>query len=450
MARDYLEDISSQSEEPIRRRSASPFSIRTGERTIRNIAAPHRRGAGSEQNHARQFTGPGSGTERRGGQSKQVRIWIWVAASLAFFVLAVVILLSFRNTTVTVIPVSRTVTFDKTSFFTAYPEGLTAGALSYSVTAFDFEDSAAVPSNGTEKVSERASGTITVYNEYSNSSVKLLKNSRFATPDGLVFRTPEAVVIPGKQGTSPGSISITVFADEAGEAYNVESVSRFTLPGLKSSPDMYTRVYARSLSPMSGGFVGVRPAVPAGALQTARAEVRGRLESKARDSARALASSTATVFPDLMRITYTSLTPTAEAGNGVRIHERAHVEIPVFSSALFAATVARMAGADTESATILSADGDGLAAALYGATSTNVLGKDPIEFTLSGKAQLISNVDADALANALAGRDQAAFQTIIKGFPSIQEARARIEPFWKGAFPQNVSDIHVEVSVPAK
>ena len=63
---------------------------------------------------------------------------------------------------------------------------------------------------------------------------------------------------------------------------------------------------------------------------------------------------------------------------------------------------------------------------------------------LTGNAVLVWNVDAAALSISLAGREQGAFQGIINGFASIQEARARIEPFWKGTFPASTSDIKVD------
>ncbi len=371
---------------------------------------------------------------------------MWIGAGAAVLVVGVIALIALRSTMITVTPSSHTVVFDTISRFTAYPESQAAdGALSYTIAVSDLEDSAVVPSNGTENVSERASGTVTVYNEYSAAPVRLLKNTRFATPDGLIFRAPATVVIPGKKGTTPGSVMITIIADQPGDTYNVGPVSRFTLPGLKSSPE-YARVYARSTEAMTGGFEGTRPAVAPGALEAARAEIRTRMESKMRDAARVLASTTVTVFPDLMRITYSSLPPTAEAGGGLRIHEKAHAEVPVFPSALFAQTVAKAVGTDTGGAGVSLVGASALAASLNGTTSTIAFGKDPLNFTVAGTAKLVWDIDEKALTEALAGRDQTAFQNIVSGFPSIQEARARIEPFWKGTFPKNPSDIKVDVT----
>jgi hypothetical protein len=72
-----------------------------------------------------------------------------------------------------------------------------------------------------------------------------------------------------------------------------------------------------------------------------------------------------------------------------------------------------------------------------------------LAFSLRGQAQLVWRVDASELASALAGRDEGAFQTIVGGFEGIEEARARIEPFWKNSFPADPTDIKITVKDPA-
>lgn len=417
------------------------------ERSIRNITVSPRqrqRAMSGDMRDMREASGA-SASLISGKTAKAYgnRMWIWAVAVVSVLVLIVLALFFFRSTTVTVIPRSHEVVFDETSSFVAYPtEQAATGTLAYSVSVNDFEDSAVVKSEGKEHAEERASGTIEVFNEYGSASVRLIKNTRFATESGLVFRVPATVVVPGKSGTKPGSVKVTVFADQAGAEYNVGPVSRFTLPGLKTSPDMYAKVYARSYAPMTGGFVGDRPVVAPSTLESARAEIRDRLLIKARDTARSLANAEGVVFPELIKITHESLPGTAEAGGDVRLHEKAHVEIPVFSAPSLAQIVAVGAGANAEGAGIVLTGMDEVKAAQNG---TVVLGKDTLAFALSGKAVLVWNVDSAALALALAGRDNSAFQGIVNGFSGIQEARARIEPFWKGTFPESPSDIKIEL-----
>lgn len=423
-------------------RSSAPGNT---ERSIRNITVSPRMkqrvGAGDMRDIS---SGPPASMYGKQPKAPVRRMWIWIVAAVSVLVLLVLGLFIFRSTTVTVIPRSHAVVFDQTSRFVAYPIAEAAtGTLAYSVVTNNLEDSAVVKSEGKEHVEERAGGTVEIFNEYGSASVRLIKNTRFVTESGLVFRVPATVVIPGMKESKPGSATVTVFADQAGAEYNIGPVDRFTLPGLKSTPDMYAKVYARSYAPMTGGFVGDRPSVLPSTLESARAEIRDRLLSKARDTA-AFANDANIVFPDLMKITYESLPMTTEAGGDVRLHERAHMEIPVFPSSSFAQAVALAAGANVEGAEV-TLTGMEQVGATQNSTSS-VLGKDSLTFTLNGSALLVWKVDSDALASALAGRDNSAFQTIIKGFPGIQEARARIEPFWKGTFPASPSDIKIKLA----
>ena len=104
---------------------------------------------------------------------------------------------------------------------------------------------------------EKARGILTVYNGYSASPRSLIP-SRFISADGKLFWSTKKVIIPGatyeKGKLIPGKVEIEVQAAEPGEEYNIEP-STFALPALAGSP-LYTTVYAKSFSPMAGGFIG--------------------------------------------------------------------------------------------------------------------------------------------------------------------------------------------------
>lgn len=369
---------------------------------------------------------------------------LWLLAALALIVLAVLGMFAFRKTTVTVVPRTHTIVFDNTAPFTAYPDASAAsGTLPYTVQTFTFEDSEVVPSQGTQHVESKASGSITVLNGNSAAPMKLLKNTRFETPEGLIFRTPSEVVIPGKKGDTPGSVSITVVADAPGQQYNVAPVAKFTLPGLKGSPSFST-VSARSDVAFTGGFSGEQPQTAPGALEGAITQVRGRLEKKIQDALATLPADQ-TALSDLSRITYTDMPNTAEGEGSVRIRQQVIAKVPTFNTALLAATLAQSVSADAALGGIRLVPAPSFSAKSADVASTT-LGSDPIAFTLSGQAQLVWQVDKEALTKALAGHDQGAFTTIIGGFPFVQEAKARIEPFWSSSFPKDASKISVVVT----
>lgn len=117
------------------------------------------------------------------------------------------------------------------------------------------------PATGAGKSIERkATGKVTVYNDFSGSQQPLLAGTRLETPDGKIFKLKDRIIVPGAT-TSGGklvaaSIDADVIADKAGEAYNISPVSKLTIPGFKGTTK-YDGFYAESKDPMTGGFVGV-------------------------------------------------------------------------------------------------------------------------------------------------------------------------------------------------
>lgn len=414
------------------------------DRSIRNIMPSQTRKMPS-------FSGAPVGVSEapRPRNSRGTRGILMVVMALLFVaIIGGLALFGLRNTTITIVPRTHPVTFDETSQLVAVPVGdVASSSLTYTVKTLELEDSEVVAAEGMTRVERKASGSITVINEHSTAPVKLVKNTRFQTPEGLVFRAPADIVVPGMKGTTPGKIDVLVVADQAGEQYNVGPVSRFTLPGLKTGSPMHTHVYAQSSAPMAGGFVGDEPAVAPAVLSDAVTRIRGRLEQKVRDTVAAQNASSTVAFAEAARVTYQDAPTTPEADKGVRIHQKARVELPVFDAAAFAHAIATAVSADAEQSTIKLVPQEGYAAHILG-TSTAALGSEPLTVGLSGRALLVWQVDAPNIASALAGKDGGAFKTIVTGFPGVEEAHARIEPFWSKTFPTDASRIKVVVEEP--
>ena len=425
---------------------------RPPERSIRNINVnrprPAERPIERPSMDRREVPPVGGGLPKpkRSGPS----MWLWgIGAILVLAVIGLIALFVFRNTTITVTPRTQTIVFDATKNFTAYPSsGAAAGALTYTVQIFDLDESQAVPSTGSSHAEHKASGSVTVVNEYSTTPVRLLKTTRFQTPDGLIFRAPADITVPGMKGTAAGTVDVTLVADEAGQKYNIAPSPRFTLPGLKGG-DMFNKVYARSSGSFSGGFSGEEARVSENDKNAAITAMKNKLQEKMTAQIQSAAASGGMLFPSLATVTYTEMpqAPATTPGQ-ITLNERAHVQIPVFPSSDLNRAIASSVSADAENANITLIAKQGFGATLTG-TSTSY-GGSPVAFSLTGTAQLVWDVDTNAISQALAGKDQSAFQTVINGFPGVQEARARIEPFWQHTFPMDPKKIQVVVSEPSE
>ena len=219
-----------------------------------------------------------------------------------------------------------------------------------------------------------------------------------------------------------------------------------TVPGLQSTPAMYSGIYAQSTAAIGGGTSGTQEGVAANVRQAAVSDIRARLTQKASAFVQSVNTSSNVAFSGLTEITFTDMPDSDATSSQVLISESVHVAVPVFAADAFAADVAQaMAIGATDSPLTLSG-GSGFGAQPSDATPVN-LGSDSVDFALVGSAQFMWNVDTAALTKALAGRDQSAFQTIVGGFPGIDSAKARIEPFWKNTFPSDPSAIKVVLTI---
>ncbi len=111
------------------------------------------------------------------------------------------------------------------------------------------------PATGSENKGNPASGFITIYN-YTKTIKGLIPETRFVSPDELVFRIKEEVLIsPARAGSSgslvPGRSRIKVVADTGGEAGNLLVDTKLTIPGLGSTG--VDLVFAKSTDPFTGG-----------------------------------------------------------------------------------------------------------------------------------------------------------------------------------------------------
>jgi hypothetical protein len=433
MANDYFQDI------PENRSGNGSTSGQS--KSIRNISVSSRQRTIKKP----PITGrvPGTSTRRGGGS----RIGIWFVAIISIIALIGAGYFVFRGTTVTVIPRKQTVVFDEQALYTAYPKGesVSTGGIVYDILSREFEESMSVEATSVESVEDNASGKITVINNHSAESLRLIKNTRFESPTGLVYRIRNSVIVPGKKGDKPGELEVTVYADEPGERYNIGPVAKFTLPGLKTTgPEMFTNVYARSDRSISGGFVGERPIVSESDLESAKSQLRARLEEKALVSFDDAGSDKLYVFPELLNINYESMAPDFAEDGSVRVREIAISTVPTFEGSSFAKAVAEATSADAGSGDISIVDPTSFSISLVNSEEVHV-GTDALDFSLSGSAVFIWAVDSGVLSRDLAGKSKESFQGILESHPGIEEATAQIRPFWKGTFPEDPTDINIVI-----
>ncbi|MEK7576936.1 MAG: hypothetical protein AAB482_04575 [Patescibacteria group bacterium] len=100
----------------------------------------------------------------------------------------------------------------------------------------------------------RASGIITIYNNYSEEPQTLVEKTRFQTAQGLIYRSRTRVTVRGKKGIIPGAADVEVQADAPGEKYNIDR-AEFTIPGFAGGPK-FSKFSAKTKTAIKGGATG--------------------------------------------------------------------------------------------------------------------------------------------------------------------------------------------------
>ncbi|HRH25721.1 MAG TPA: hypothetical protein PLD99_02070 [Parcubacteria group bacterium] len=318
--------------------------------------------------------------------------------------------------------------------YSAYPNASTS-ALVYSTIKLSSTKSLDVEAAGDETVSEKSKGRIAIYNEQTTDQ-QLVKSTRFESTDGKVFRLQEDVTVKAKS-----NLEVEVIADQPGKEYNI-TLSDFTLPGLKGTA-RFAKVYGRSKTNMTGGFIGLRKKVSQDTLNTAKTALESEAKADLDAQIQAQTPEGYILFPGLNKVTY-ELLPTEAGDQGkAKVTLRGDLSAWIFKKTDLAQYLAvQKLGADKVGAPVDFLDTSKLSASLVNTEATST---QAIKLSFIGSATLISVTDEASLMSDIKGKEESELFEILKGYPSIVEASAVIRPFWKSSFPTDETKIKIEV-----
>jgi len=324
----------------------------------------------------------------------------------------------------------------------------TVGTLSYQTYSVTRSATTTVPATGTSNVSKQASGAITIYNNYSTASQRLIANTRFAAPDGKIYRVRSSVVVPGAtkkaDGTlTPGSVTANIFADSPGAEYNRSDDTTYTIPGFQGDP-RYTKFYAESKSPISGGFVGQQASVAAADLTAAQATLQKGLDTDVRGAAAAAVPEGFIAIPSTLTVTYSDILQTPAGNANAYLSQNVTAVGSMVRANDLATAIAK--------ASVQGYNGEAIAfkdSSAVTITATSSKQADTLSLLVSGTPVLVWQYDPNAVKTALLGKNKASFQEIVQSFaPAIDctatyPCDAKIRPFWTSSFPTDPEKISI-------
>lgn len=367
----------------------------------------------------------------------------WKTPVITFIVLAVIAVSSFAfyeyiavKATVKITPKQKELVIKSNYTAKKIPS---KGELGYEVMSFTKEVSKTVPATGEKKTETRAGGSIIVYNNYSSASQKLIKNTRFESPNGLIFRIENSITIPGqykKDGKLyPGSVEVKILADSVGEEYNV-GLTDFTIPGFKGDP-RYNKFYGRSKTSIVGGFSGTIKTASQSDLDKAKGELDTEIKTVLYDEA---LKSIPSNYISLNGASKLSVENTSATGSN-EIKLKGTLDLMVFDRQKLAKFLAEENIPNFDENPVSSESLSKLSVN-FGENPTKI-GSDSINFSMIGTTTIFWLFDEKKLITDLLGQPKSNINNLFSSYSVIDRAEIDLVPSWRSKLPTDPNKIQI-------
>ncbi|MBC7564714.1 hypothetical protein H7100_00565 [Candidatus Saccharibacteria bacterium] len=334
--------------------------------------------------------------------------------------------------------------------YTAYAEKK-SGELSYEIMTLDASGERQVKATGQSTVTKQATGEIEISKSTAGTE-RLIKNTRFQTADGLIYRIQESVVVPGagKDASGnlvPGSIRAQVFADEVGEKYNIPASTKLMVPGFKEGgyTELYNAISATNGQAFTDGYNGPKFIINDDELSTARQSLQLELRNSLLEKVKAERPANFTTFDSAIAITYSQLPPTQYGDNLVTIKEQAILQIPLFQKDDFASFIAKgtITGYEGEPVRIDNLQNLNFVYTDATTSQSNIANEKELHFKITGVPRIVWTFDSEKMKTELLGMAKTGFNGVLAQYTGIERGEVEIRPFWKRSFPINLKDITI-------
>ena len=205
--------------------------------------------------------------------------FIYLAKAIVVFGILIFIFNSQNSTSVKLRPHLEYISLEESITTYRTPDD---GDLGFEIIAVTDEASIPIIAAGERPVERYAQGSITLFNDYSSEPQRLLPETRLKSASGKIFKLgTEEVIIPGKVGDEPATLTTIIYADEPGPNYNIDSTD-FTIPGFKEAglDDKYNKIYGFSSTSFEGGFIGTEHYITEEQRILAEAELKEQLRER--------------------------------------------------------------------------------------------------------------------------------------------------------------------------
>jgi hypothetical protein len=353
----------------------------------------------------------------------------------------------FQKANITITPKHQIITYNE-KLFTASKESL-SGAIDFEIMIISDKKTKSIILTEPKDVSVKATGSVTLFNEFATIPQKLSVGTFIADEAGKTYKIDSTVTIPGyKLDTNkkivPGQVVVNISAFLAGESYN-GSPSNFYITSFKKTTK-YNKIYGKLKTPLVGGAAGLVYTLDDASKNNIDNIAQSSIKSDLLKQVEALVPEGYILYPNAMTFSYTSgdnifsKTPNAE----IEINGTLAVVLLKENSLMNNITkvsLPEIKGEELKEISIVD-----LSKLTFNFTNKDQqITKDltSIPFSFSGSVDAIWKPNIGLLKSKLLGIEKNNISLIFATDPGISSAVAKISPFWQSYVPKDLTKINI-------
>ncbi len=375
---------------------------------------------------------------------------IWLIAVICIMALFFGVSLIFSNATVIVTPRTEKISFANDTY-TAKLNSNNSAEISFEILKVKQTAGEVVKATEEKQVSQKATGKIIIYNNYSTAPQRLINNTRFEAKNGKIYRINSSVIVPGYKKVSgkvvPGSIEATIFADQPGDTYNMkvaDLTGDFKIPGFKGDL-RYDGFYGRLKDDISGGYIGMQRIVSDDLRATTKDALQTKLKEQLLKELYAVKPENYLIFNDGYSIDYTNLPDTAVGSDQAQINIEGNLNGIVFNNSKIAKYLASKKLTAYDGLPVDLAISDDLTVSLSSKDNGPLWKNSTLDIKLNGEAVIKWVYDANMLRKDLAGKRESDIRNIVAKYQdSIKGLEVIFKPVWTRYFPDSLNKIRIQ------
>ena len=382
--------------------------------------------------------------EREYNNSSNSKYGLWFVALIALVFLFFAVSFLFSGAKITIEP--KAIDLSLNENFAASKDSA-SNILPFDLVVISGDETKEVQGGEEVDAKDSATGTVVIYNTFSSATQRLDINTRLEGSNGKIYKTKNAVVVPGMTSSTPGSVEVGIYASDPGDTYNSKPLD-FTIFGFKGTPK-YSKFYARSTGDITGGFIGKVRRVSDVEKTNAIAELKEMLRDKLLQKATGQTPTGYVLYEDAIFVQTDEGTVGNSLENGkVPVTVKGTLYGFLFDEKKLTQRIVQNNLEKYKDEDIFIPDIKSFKFVLNNKDNINFSEVKDINFDLSGDSKIVWRIDTDKLTKEVVGRDKKDFNQVLTQYTGIDSAELVIKPVWRKTFPDKFKDIKIIVNYP--